>query len=263
MRKDSIQESAIESAYLIYKEHGHQILDYSHDPTDYHRGTVMEPEVTSKLKQAYNELRPANVSNGERYEGLKAQVDALDLRIDEQQNKLRVCRMRGNFQEFHRCMKEMQDMIKEKERLDAAMAVAAPGGNIGQKQMDDYDRTMDQDDFSEMTELSERIANLEAAMAEYLQFAESVEEEEDEASVEDEEFAQCQTPSGKTYGTAGKCQAPNKPITAKKKEDDSCGYGMGRKRCIQDRMKKEIKESLDKGDWGGAAKAWLTGGLRK
>jgi hypothetical protein len=198
MRKDSISSDALEKALLIYKEHGHQILDYSHDPTDYQRGTVMEPEVTSKLKEAYNELRPANVSNGERYEGLKAQVDALDLRIDEQQNKLRVCRMRGNFQEFHRCMKEMQDMIKEKERLDAAMAVAAPGGNVGQKQMDDYDRTMDQDDFSEMTELSERIANLEAAMAEYLQFAEveveievkgkgKKEEEEEEEEEDDDE----------------------------------------------------------------------------
>jgi hypothetical protein len=198
MRKDSIQASAIESAYLIYKEHGHQILDYSHDPTDYARGTVLEPEVTSKLKEAYNELRPADISNGERYQNLKSQVEALDLRIDEQQNKLRVCRMRGNFQEFHRCMKEMQDMIKEKERLDAAMAVAAPGGNIGQKQMDDYDRTMDQDDFSEMSELSERIASLEAAMAEYLQFAEvgvetevkgkgKKEDEEEEDEEEDED----------------------------------------------------------------------------
>ncbi len=174
MRKDSINNDALEKAYLIFKEHGHQIVEYdfSHSPTDYARGTVLEPEHTSKLKDAYNELRPANISNGERYQNLKSQSEALDLRIDEQQNKLRVCRMRGNFQEFHRCMKEMQDMIKEKERLDAAMAVVTPGGNVGQKQMDDYDRTMDQEDFSEMTELSERIANLEAAMAEYLQFAE-------------------------------------------------------------------------------------------
>ena len=198
MRKDSIQQDAIEKAYMIFSERGHQILDYSHDPTDYARGTVLEPEVTSKLKEAYNELRPADISNGERYQNLKSQVEALDLRIDEQQNKLRVCRMRGNFQEFHRCMKEMQDMIKEKERLDAAMAVAAPGGNIGQKQMDDYDRTMDQDDFSEMSELSERIASLEAAMAEYLQFAEvgvetevkgkgKKEDEEEEDEEEDED----------------------------------------------------------------------------
>jgi hypothetical protein len=172
MRKDSIQQDAIEKAYLIFSERGHQILDYSHDPTDYSRGTVLEPEHTSKLREAFNELSSANIANGERYEALSAQAVALDARIDAQQNKLKVCRMRGNFQEFHRCMKEMQEMIKEKERLDAAMAVAAPGGNVGQKQMSDYDRTMNQDDFSEMSELSERIASLEAAMAEYLQFAE-------------------------------------------------------------------------------------------
>jgi hypothetical protein len=171
MRKDSINNEAIEKAYLIYSEHGHKIVDYdfSHAPTDYARGTVLEPEHTSKLRQAFNELSPANISNGERYESLKSQADALDARIDAQQDKLRVCRMRGNFQEFHRCMKEMQDMIKEKERLDAKMAVSAPGGNAGQKQMDDYNRTYEQDDFSEMSELSERISNLETLMSEYLE----------------------------------------------------------------------------------------------
>lgn len=171
MRKDSIDKSAIEKAYLIYKEHGHQIVDYdfSHPPTDYARGTVMEPEHTSKLKEAYNELTPANVMNGERYEDLKKQAEALDLRIDKQQDKLRICRMRGNFQEFHRCMQEMQDMIKEKERLDAKMAVAAPGGNAGQKQMDDYDRTYDQEDcYSEMVDIGDQIAALEAKMREFM-----------------------------------------------------------------------------------------------
>jgi len=190
MRKDSIQESAIESAYLIYKEHGHHTVDYdfSHSPTDYARGTVLEPEHTSKLREVYNELVPSNVMNGERYEDLKSQSEALDLRIDKQQDKLRICRMRGNFQEFHRCMQEMQDMIKEKESLDARMAVAAPGGNAGQKQMDDYNRTYDQEDsYSEMTELSERIASLEAAMAEYLQFAEGKGKKEEEEEEEDED----------------------------------------------------------------------------
>lgn len=172
MRKDSIDKSAIEKAYLIYKEHGHQIVDYdfSHPPTDYKRNTVEEPESTSKLKEAYNELTPANVMNGERYEDLKKQSEALDLRIDKQQDKLRVCRMRGNFQEFHRCMQEMQGMIKEKEALDARMATAAPGGNAGQKQMDDYNRTMDQDDcYSEMVDIGEQIAALEAKMREFME----------------------------------------------------------------------------------------------
>ena len=171
MRKDSINQKAIEAAYLIYKEHGHQIVDYdfSHPPTDYKRNTVEEPEHTSKLRDAFNELLPANVMQGDKYEDLKKQSEALDLRIDEQQNKLRVCRMRGNFQEFHRCMKEMQEMIKEKERLDARMATAAPGGNAGQKQMDDYNRTYDQDDcYSEMTDIGAQIAALEEKMREFM-----------------------------------------------------------------------------------------------
>jgi hypothetical protein len=65
-------------------------------------------------------------------------------------------------------MKEMQDMIKEKERLDAKMAVATPGGNAGEKQMDDYDRTYDQDDsYSEIVSLSSRIDALEKMILEY------------------------------------------------------------------------------------------------
>lgn len=171
MRKDSISQKAIESAYLIFAERGHKIVDYdfSHKSTDYKRNTVEEPEVTSKLKDAYNELTPANVMNGERFENLKKQGEALNLRIDEQQNKLRVCRMRGNFQEFHRCMQEMQDMIKAKEALDAKMAVASPGGNAGQKQQVDYNRTYNQDhSYSEMTGIGDQIAALEARMREFM-----------------------------------------------------------------------------------------------
>ena len=170
MRKDSIDQKAIETAYLIYNERGHQILDYSHDPTDYARGTVQEPETNSKLRDAFNELLPANVMNGERYEDLEKQAHALNLRIDAQQDKLRVCRMRGNFAEFHRCMQEMQNMIKEKERLDAKMAVAAPGGNAGQKQMTDYNRTYEQEtSYSEMEDLGAQIAALEEMLQEYME----------------------------------------------------------------------------------------------
>lgn len=171
MRKDSINQDAIEKAYLIFKEHGHQIVDYdfSHPPTDYKRNTVEEPQVTSKLRDAFNELLPANVMQGDKYENLEQQAHALNLRIDKQQDKLRVCRMRGNFQEFHRCMQEMQDMIKEKERLDARMAVAAPGGNAGQKQMEDYNRTYEQESsYSEMTDIGAQIAALEEKMREFM-----------------------------------------------------------------------------------------------
>lgn len=172
MRKDSINNEAIEKAYLIYKEHGHQIVDYdfSHPPTDYKRNTVEEPEHTSKLRDAFNELLPANVMQGDKYEDLEKQAHALNLKIDKQQDKLRVCRMRGNFQEFHRCMKEMQEMIKEKERLDAKMAVAAPGGNAGQKQMTDYNRTYEQEtSYPEMEDLGAQIAALEEMLQEYME----------------------------------------------------------------------------------------------
>jgi hypothetical protein len=172
MRKDSINNEALEKAYLIYKEHGHEIVDYdfSHPPTDYARGTVREPEQVSVVEGAFNELvTPANVSNGFRYDDLKQKVEALDMRIDEQQNKLRLCRMRGNFKEFHRCMQEMQNMIKEKERLDAQMAVAAPGGNAGQKQMSDYNRTYNQEDsYAEVTSIADRIAALEEQIKAYM-----------------------------------------------------------------------------------------------
>jgi hypothetical protein len=172
MRKDSISQEALEKALLIYAEHGHKIEDYSfsHPPTDYRRNTVEEPEHTSKLRDAFNELLPANVMQGDKYEDLEKQAHALNLKIDKQQDKLRVCRMRGNFQEFHRCMQEMQGMIKEKERIDAKMAVAAPGGNVGQKQMTDYDRTMDQESsYSEMEDIGSQIAALEEAMRAYLE----------------------------------------------------------------------------------------------
>jgi hypothetical protein len=67
-------------------------------------------------------------------------------------------------------MKEMQEMVKEKERLDAKMAVAAPGGNAGQKQMDDYNRTMDQDDsYSEMQEIGSKIEALEEFMRAHME----------------------------------------------------------------------------------------------
>ena len=107
---------------------------------------------------------------GDKYEDLENQAHALNLKIDKQQDKLRVCRMRGNFQEFHRCMQEMQDMIKEKERLDAKMAAAAPGGNAGQKQMEDYNRTYEQEtSYSEMEDLGAQIAALEEMLQEYME----------------------------------------------------------------------------------------------
>jgi len=167
MRKDSIDQKAIEAAYLIFAEKGHKIIDYnySHPPTDAARGTVQEPEATSKLRSAYHELMPENVADGGRFDSMKNAGDSLNLRIDSLQNDMRMARQRGNFQQLQSQMKEMQKLIKEKEALDARMAV----DNLGRKQMVDYNRTYDQEtSYSErIDEVSDRIARLEVALLEF------------------------------------------------------------------------------------------------
>ena len=167
MRKDSINQDAIEQAYLIYKEHGHQIVDYdfSHPPTDYKRGTVEEPEHTSKLRSTYNELLPPTARNAE-FNSLASRDEAIQKEIANLQQAMVGSRRMGNFQKLQDQMKQVQALVKEKERIDAKMAVA----NLGAAQMDEYDNTMhqDSDDFSEMESLSSRISSLEAALKEYL-----------------------------------------------------------------------------------------------
>jgi Ulp1 family protease len=164
MRKDSINQQAIEAAYLIYKEHGHQIVDYdfSHPPTDYKRNTVEEPEVTSKLKSAYNELLPASARNAE-YNSLARRDDELESQIDALQQAMVGSRRLGNFQKLQNQMKQMHDLIKEKEAIDARMATA----NLGAAQMDVYNDTMDPE-YSEMKDIGAQIAALEERMKEYL-----------------------------------------------------------------------------------------------
>ena len=63
-------------------------------------------------------------------------------------------------------MRQMQELIKEKESIDAKMAVA----NLGAAQMDVYKDTMceESDDYSEMGSISSQIANLEERMREFM-----------------------------------------------------------------------------------------------
>ena len=164
MRKDSINNEAIEKAYLIYKEHGHPIVDYSHQPTDYKRKTVEEPEQTSKLRDAYSELLPPTARNSE-FNSLARRDEEIERAIDSVQQAMVTSRRMGNFQQLQNQMKQMQTLIKEKERLDAKMAVA----NLGAAQMDVYNDTMeDEADFSEMDSLGSRIAELEEALKGYM-----------------------------------------------------------------------------------------------
>ena len=166
MRKDSISSSAIEKALLIYKEHGHQIVDYdfSHPPTDYKRGTVEEPEHTSKLRDTYNELLPATARN-QQFNSLAQRDEEIEKAIDVIQQAMVTSRRRGNFQMLQDQMKQMQALIKEKESIDAKMAVA----NLGAAEMDVYNDTMKGEcEYSEMQDISTRISELEQAMKEFM-----------------------------------------------------------------------------------------------
>ena len=164
MRKDSISKEALEKAVLIFSERGHKTVDYdfSHKPTDYARGTVMEPEHTSKLKMAFDEFLPPSSRNAE-FNALAARDDQIEQQIEQLQQQMRVSRERGAFQMLQRQMQQVKDLIKEKEAIDAKMAVA----NLGAAQMDVYNNAMDQDDFSEMKEIGDQIAALEAKMLEF------------------------------------------------------------------------------------------------
>lgn len=168
MRKDSIDNSALEKAYLIYKEHGHQIVDYdfSHPPTDYKRKTVEEPEETSKLRNAYSELLPPEARNRE-FNALATRDNKIQKDLAELQQQMAISRQRGNFQQLQNQIKKMEGLIKEKEAIDAKMAVA----NLGAAEMDVYNDTMKQscDDYSELEDIGSQIAALEEAMKAYLE----------------------------------------------------------------------------------------------
>ena len=166
MRKDSISKEALEKAALIFSEHGLKTVDYeynfSHTPSDYKRGTVEEPEHTSKLKMAFDEFLPDKARN-DQFNMLAFRDDQIEQQIEDLQQQMRVSRQRGAFQQLQMQMQQVKDLIKEKEAIDAQMAVA----NLGAAQMDVYNDTMDQDDFSEMKEIGDQIAALEAKMIEF------------------------------------------------------------------------------------------------
>jgi hypothetical protein len=167
MRKDSIDQSAVEKAYLIYSERGLQTVDYdfSHKSTDYARGTVLEPESVGDIDGKYHEILPADVTTGFKFDDLAAKGNKLNLAMDEMQNQMRISRERGAFQQLQNQMKMMQKLVKDKEANDAAMAVA----NLGREQMNVYNRTMNQEDsYAErLDEIGARIAEIEAKMLEF------------------------------------------------------------------------------------------------
>ena len=166
MRKDNIDQASLEKAYLMFSERGgFQTMDYSHTPGDRFRGTVVEPEHVSDIDGRYKEILPADVTTGGKYDEMNERSKELNLAIDEMQNKMRISRERGSFQQLQTQMKEMQALVKEKEAVDAKMAVQ----DLGRAQMQVYNRTRNQESsYAErLDSIGTRIAAIEKAMLEY------------------------------------------------------------------------------------------------
>ena len=93
---------------------------------------------------------------------------ASDIQPDEVKWKLMVTscyRRMGNFQMLQNQMKQVEQKIKEKERIDAQLAVK----DLGAAEMKTYNDTMEQEtSYSEMEDLGSQIAALEEMLKEYM-----------------------------------------------------------------------------------------------
>lgn len=153
MRKDSINKDAIEKAYLIYSERGHQIQDYAHKPTDYARGTVMEPQHTSNLKANFGE-----------YENLGSRCKEICSEIDALKEQMKISRTRGNFQALQKQMKLINNLTKERTAIEAKMSTI----DLARKQTDEHKHMVGAEmSYAEKIDaVSARIAELEAKLNE-------------------------------------------------------------------------------------------------
>lgn len=153
-------------------------MDFTHLPTDYFRGTIMEPETTSKLKASFGE-----------YEELGKRHKQVSDRIANLQEAMKVSRQNGAFQALQKQMKEIKELVKQKEDLDGKMAVA----DLARKKDDDHRLAVKQEvSYSEqLGTVSEKIQELESLMFEFS---------------EEYDFARCQRADGSFYGTRGKCK---------------------------------------------------------
>lgn len=154
MRKDSIDSEAYEKALHMFAERGLQIEGFMQTPTNYAKGTVLEPEVVSTLRPSFKE-----------YENLGKKHKDLTDRIDKLNEAMVMSRQRGAFQVLQNQMKEVKNLVKEREAIDAKMSVA----DLARKKEDDRRIAASQEaSYSErIQEVGDRIAKLEQMLLSY------------------------------------------------------------------------------------------------
>jgi len=129
-------------------------------PTDYAKGTILEPEHVSTLKASFNEYEVL----GQKHRELSEQIEAL-------QEKMKLSRQRGAFQALQNQMREIKNLVKEREDIDAKMVVQ----DLARKKDDEHRLAAGQEvSYSEkLSSLTDRIAALESLAFEYAEMLES------------------------------------------------------------------------------------------
>lgn len=141
MRKDRISKEAYDKA----------IQAYSHKPTDYAKGTVMEPTVNLGLRANFSEYETL----GKNHTELTNQIEALN-------EKMKLSRQKGAFQALQDQMRKVKDLVKKREDIDAKMATL----DLARKNTDDHRiATGEELSYSErIDEVSKKIARLETLL---------------------------------------------------------------------------------------------------
>lgn len=134
-----------------FSEQDLKVGEYTHAPTDYFKNTVMEPKVVMPMRPSFGEYDDL----GKKHDGISAKIEALN-------EKMKFSRQRGAFQALQTQMKEVKDLVKERERIDAQMATI----DLARKKTDDHRiATGEEVSYSERIDsVADRIANLEKWM---------------------------------------------------------------------------------------------------
>lgn len=142
MRKDSISKEALDRVNRAYSKKR---------STDYARGTVLEPEVETGLRPSFSE-----------YEALGKTHSELTSKIETLNEKMKLSRQRGAFKTLQDQMREVKELVKERENIDAKMATL----DLARKKTDDHRIATRQElSYSEqLNRVSDKLSELESLL---------------------------------------------------------------------------------------------------
>jgi len=120
--------------------------------------------------------------------------EELSKRIEALQDKMKLSRQNGAFQNLQMQMSEVKQLVKDREEIDAKMSTL----DLARKKDDDYRAAAGYEaSYGECLEsFDSRVEKLESLLEEFSELAAS----------ENFDFTRCVRPDGSVYGTRGKCK---------------------------------------------------------